>query len=88
VGSPLPQTQALVLKENGQLCGIGETGEIVLRTPFRTLGYINAAEENRRRFAKNPFRADEKDLLYYTGDRGRYRPDGMLEILGRVDDPG
>lgn len=85
VGSPLPETQALVLAENNQLCGIGEPGQIVLRTPFRSLGYINAPEENQRRFVKNPFRDDERDMLYYTGDRGRYRPDGTLDILGRVD---
>ncbi len=85
IGSPLPETQALVLGENNQLCGIGEPGEIVLRTPFRSKGYINASEENQRRFVKNPFRNDEQDLLFYTGDRGCYRPDGSLEILGRLD---
>src|SRR5207249_1440442 len=85
VGRPLPETQALVLAENGQLCGIGEAGEIVLRTPFRSLGYINNAEENKKRFLKNPNRDDERDLLYYSGDRGRYRLDGSVEILGRLD---
>jgi amino acid adenylation domain-containing protein len=85
VGRTLPETQALVLSANGQLCGIGEAGEIVLRTPFRSLGYINALEEMRSRFVKNHFRNDERDLLYYTGDRGRYLPDGSLEILGRLD---
>ncbi|MGZ3610793.1 MAG: non-ribosomal peptide synthetase, partial [Ktedonobacteraceae bacterium] len=85
VGWPLPETQALVLTESSQLCGIGEIGEIVLRTPFRSLGYINVLEENRKRFIKNPFRDDEKDLLYRTGDLGRYRLDGSLVILGRLD---
>ncbi|MEJ2735565.1 MAG: amino acid adenylation domain-containing protein [Anaerolineae bacterium] len=85
VGSPLPETQALILAENDQLCGIGEPGQIVLRTPFRSLGYINASEENQRRFVQNPFRSDQEDVVYYTGDRGRYRPDGTLDILGRVD---
>jgi amino acid adenylation domain-containing protein len=85
VGLTLPQTQALVLTATNQLCGIGEIGEIVLRTPFRSLGYINATEENQARFVPNPFRNDAEDLLYYTGDRGRYRPDGLLEILGRRD---
>jgi len=85
VGHPLPQTQALVLGENNQLCGIGEIGEIVMRTPFRSFGYINASEENQQRFVKNPYRDDERDVLYYTGDRGRYRLDGSLEILGRLD---
>jgi amino acid adenylation domain-containing protein len=86
VGRPLPHTQALVLSENGQLCGIAEPGEIVLRTPFRTRGYINASEEQRWRFIKNPWCDDPQDWLYRTGDRGRYRPDGLLEILGRLDD--
>jgi len=85
VGSTLPETQALVLTKNRQLCGISEPGEIVIRTPFRSLGYINAPEENEQRFVRNPFQADPRDLLYYTGDRGRYRPDGLLEILGRLD---
>ncbi|MEH2355880.1 amino acid adenylation domain-containing protein [Nostoc sp.] len=85
VGWPLPKTQALVLGTNRQMCGIGEPGEIVLRTPFRSLGYINAPEEKRSRFVKNHFRNDDQDLLYYTGDRGRYLPDGSLEILGRFD---
>jgi amino acid adenylation domain-containing protein len=86
LGHPLPETQALVLGPEDRLCGIGEAGEIVLRTPFRTLGYLNAPEESWRRFVPNPFRDDADDLLYRTGDRGRYRPDGSLEILGRLDE--
>ena len=84
LGRPLPNTQPLILRR-GQLCGIGEPGEIAIRTPFRTLGYINAAEEEESRFIKNPFTNIGEDLLYLTGDRGRYRPDGQLEILGRLD---
>ncbi|BAY29619.1 amino acid adenylation domain-containing protein [Nostoc carneum NIES-2107] len=85
IGLPLPQTQALVFTPYNQLCGIGELGEIVIRTPFRSKGYINATAENQARFVQNPFNNDEQDWLYYTGDRGRYRPDGLLEILGRQD---
>lgn len=86
VGHALPQAQALVLDAGLGLCGDGEAGEIVIRTPFRTLGYLNAPEENRRRFVKNPFREDKRDLLYRTGDRGRRRGDGALELLGRLND--
>ncbi|HXM34164.1 MAG TPA: non-ribosomal peptide synthetase, partial [Pyrinomonadaceae bacterium] len=90
VGQSLPETQAFVLNRNNfdcwTECGIGEAGEIVIRTPFRTLGYINAAEEQRARFIRNPFTDKASDLLYRTGDRGRFRPDGELEILGRLDD--
>jgi amino acid adenylation domain-containing protein len=86
VGRPMPNTQALVLNDHQQLCGINEPGEIVLRTPFRTLGYLNCPEENQQRFVKNPFRDDAQDLIYFTGDAGCYRPDGTLQILGRRDD--
>jgi amino acid adenylation domain-containing protein len=85
VGWPLPETQGLVLDEQIALCGVREAGEIVIRTPFRSLGYINAPEEQEKRFLRNPFRDDPGDLVYRTGDRGRYRADGALEILGRLD---
>ncbi len=86
VGSPISGAQALVLGHDNQLCGVHEPGEIVLRTPFRSLGYLNASDESRKRFIKNPFRDDAEDLIYFTGDAGRYRADGTLEILGRLDD--
>ena len=86
VGRPLPETQALVLTRARTLCGVGERGEIAIRTPYRTLGYRHAPEEQRKRFVRNRWREDGNDLLYLTGDQGRYRLDGVLEILGRLDD--
>ncbi len=85
VGFPQPSVQGLILDTHHQLCGIGEPGEIVIRTPFRSLGYINSPEQQQSKFLPNPWRDDENDVLYYSGDRGRYRPDGSIEILGRVD---
>lgn len=86
VGSPQPQTQALVVNSAGTQCGLGEQGEIWIRTPFRTLGYKNAPEDARARFIANPWGSDPQDLIYKTGDRGRARLDGTLDILGRIDD--
>jgi amino acid adenylation domain-containing protein len=85
LGATLPQTQALVLTPERKLCGIGEPGEIAIRTPFRSLGYINAPEENAQRFIPNPFSDRADDLLYLTGDRGVYGADGILEFRGRLD---
>ena len=85
-GWALPHTQALVLNKTKKLCGIGEIGEIIIRTPYRTLGYINAIAEQQQRFVPNPDGNDPEDLFYYTGDKGRYRPDGAIEVLGRNDD--
>jgi len=86
IGSPLPQCQILVLDPQGRPCGLGQPGEIHIRTPYRTLGYLSLAHENDSRFWVNPKRDDPNDRIYRTGDRGRYRYDGVLEILGRLDD--
>ena len=86
IGQPMDGTQVLLVNAQGALCGINEPGEIVLRTPFRSLGYLNLPEETRARFRKNPQRDDEADLLYFTADSGRLRPDGQLVIGGRLDD--
>ena len=85
IGCPLPDTQALVLSDRQEICGVCEEGEIVLRTPFRTRGYVNAPEEQTRRFVSNPFVASPEDLVYRTGDMGFYRADGAIEIRGRCD---
>ena len=86
IGSPLPQCQVLVLDSLGRPCGLGQPGEIHIRTPYRTLGYLNPAAGSDSRFWVNPKRDDPGDRIYRTGDRGRYRYDGVLEILGRLDD--
>ncbi|MEO7732716.1 MAG: amino acid adenylation domain-containing protein, partial [Kofleriaceae bacterium] len=83
-GLPLPDTQALVLTPEHARCGVGEIGEIVLRTAYGTRGYLNAPEDQRARFVANPHAGDGVGL-YRTGDRGRYRADGQLQILGRTD---
>jgi amino acid adenylation domain-containing protein len=85
VGLALPQCQILILSESSGLCGIGETGEIAIRTPFRTRGYVDAPREQATRFVTNPFRDDAEDILFLTGDRGRYLPDGRAEVLDRID---
>jgi acyl-coenzyme A synthetase/AMP-(fatty) acid ligase/aryl carrier-like protein len=84
-GTPLPHTQALVLTPERALCGVGEIGEIVLRTAYATRGYLDDPDRQSPRFIVNPHRPQDAIELYCTGDRGRYRPDGQLQILGRTD---
>jgi len=86
IGGPLPDTQLLIMNRAHRLCGIGELGEIVIRTPFRTLGPVAADEASGSFFQESRYRPGKEEDLYFTGDLGRYRPDGTVEILGRLDD--
>jgi amino acid adenylation domain-containing protein len=88
VGFPLPGAQGLIVNRAGTLCGVGELGEVWIRTPYRSLGYLDAAPEDRARFVPNPFApsGDDGDLVYRSGDLGRYRPDGAIVLAGRADD--
>lgn len=85
VGWPLPGGQALVLGPGHRLCGIGEVGEIVLRSPYQSFGYLGQGDEQAAPYISNPHVVDPGDLLWPTGDKGRYRLDGSIEILGRID---
>jgi amino acid adenylation domain-containing protein len=84
IGRALPETQLLILRDGRSLCADGEVGEVVIRTPFSTLGYLDG--DGAGAFTPNPFRSDPADRLYRTGDLGRHRPDGAIELLGRADD--
>jgi len=85
LGFSLPQTQVLILNSNEALGGIGEPGEIVIRTPYRTLGYLLPDSPRTSSFIPNPYADDPADVLYRTGDRGYYRSDGTVGFLGRID---
>lgn len=85
VGRPQPQTQIVILNRAGQICGVHELGEIAIRTPFRTLGYLNAPQATSKVFVPNPFSRQPDDLLYMTGDSGCYRADGLIVMRGRMD---
>ena len=85
LGQGMPNVQLLVLNKNQQLAGVGEVGEIYIRSPHLAGGYIGDDALTQARFIANPFTGIESDRLYRTGDLGRYRPDGIVEFAGRVD---
>jgi acyl carrier protein len=85
LGRGIDGVQLLVLNELGGLAGVGEVGEICIRTPYLSRGYLNDPDLTARRFTVNPFTGEPADRVYRTGDRGRYRPDGQVEFAGRTD---
>ncbi len=86
LGRGMQNVQLLVLNPAGGLAGIGERGEIHVRSPHLARGYLGRPELTAERFLPNPFGVGATDRMYRTGDLGRYLPDGDVEFLGRADD--
>ncbi len=85
LGSGMPDAQLLVLNGERKLAGVGELGEIHIRSPHLARGYLGDEPLTRERFLTSPFTNLEYDRLYKTGDLGRYLPDGTVEFAGRND---
>jgi amino acid adenylation domain-containing protein len=84
VGKPISKTVVAVIN-NQHLCGAGEIGEVYIKTPFWSEGYLFDSELNKQVFVQNPLIKDREDIVYKTGDLGRYLKSGDLEIRGRLD---
>jgi hypothetical protein len=84
-GRGAPDVQLLLLTASGQLAGVGELGELFVRSPHMAAAYVDDPELTAANFLVNPFTQDPRDRLYRTGDLGRYRPDGNVEWVGRRD---
>ncbi|HJT55217.1 MAG TPA: condensation domain-containing protein, partial [Ktedonobacteraceae bacterium] len=85
MGYPIANTQIYVLDEYLQPMPIGVPGEIYLAGVGLARGYLKRAEVTAERFIPHPFSAVGGARLYKTGDLARYRVDGSLEFIGRVD---
>ncbi|MGZ5601855.1 MAG: amino acid adenylation domain-containing protein, partial [Methylobacter sp.] len=84
IGQAISNSALLIIK-NGRLCAIGEIGEIYIKTPFRSKGYYGDPELTAAVFVQNPLHQDSEDIVYKTGDSGRYLSDHSVEFLGRQD---
>ena len=85
IGRPIANTEAFVLDGNGQPMPIGVLGELYLGGDGLARGYLNRPELTAEKFVPHPFSSEPGARLYRTGDIVRYRPDGVLDFIGRND---
>jgi acyl carrier protein len=74
-----------VLDDRLEPVPVGVAGELFIGGVAVGLGYLNRPELTAQRFVRDPFSEVPGARLYRTGDLGRYRPDGTIEFLGRID---
>ena len=85
IGHPIANTQVHVLDDQLHPCPIGAVGEICIGGAGVTSGYLHRPELTAERFVAHPLATAPTRRLYRTGDLGRWRSDGSLEHLGRMD---
>ncbi|MFO0777382.1 MAG: amino acid adenylation domain-containing protein [Nitrospira sp.] len=85
LGRPIANTQIYLLDSAFNLVPIGVPGELYIGGEGLARGYWRQPDLTAERFVPDPFGMNPGQRLYRTGDQARYRPDGILEFLGRLD---
>ncbi len=85
IGRPIDNVQVYVLDSKLRPVPIGVPGELCIGGVGVGRGYGNQPEATAVRFVPDPFGGRPGSRLFRTGDTARWRPDGNLEFIGRID---
>jgi amino acid adenylation domain-containing protein len=83
-GRPHGNQRLYILDDNLQLVPPGVPGELCVGGAGVTRGYLGRPSQTAERFVPDPF-GPPGSRLYRTGDRARWRDDGLVELIGRID---
>jgi amino acid adenylation domain-containing protein len=85
IGRPIDHTRIHILDSWHRPVPIGTIGEIYVAGAGVSRGYLNQPALTAAAFLPYPFGDQPGSRMCRTGDRGRYLPDGSIEILARMD---
>jgi acyl-CoA ligase (AMP-forming) (exosortase A-associated) len=88
IGKAIPNTEILVISDQGQLCRRGEVGELVHRGPTVSMGYWGQPELTARVLRPHPLLPPELsdgEKVCYSGDLVKTDEEGFLYFVGRRD---
>jgi amino acid adenylation domain-containing protein/thioester reductase-like protein len=83
IGKPIANTQLYILDKNSCPLPIGSVGELCISGDGVGLGYLNRPKLTNEKFIENPFVSGKR--MYKSGDLARWREDGNIEYIGRMD---
>jgi amino acid adenylation domain-containing protein len=86
IGRPIANVRIYILDRNMQPMPTGLEGELYIGGIAVARGYLKRPELTAEKFVPDPFSDEPGSRLYKTGDLARFRPDGNIEFIGRIDD--
>ena len=85
IGKPVANTKLYIVDKFMNLAPIGIPGELYISGTQVAQGYLKRETLTKKHFLKDIFAYDSQNTMYKTGDLVKYRFDGAIEYLGRID---
>lgn len=85
IGKPFRNCDVFILNSENKLAVGEEEGEICVRGSFLGAGYFNNIEKTKEVFCQNPLNSSYPEIIYRTGDIGKYNKYGEIEYISRKD---